>query len=68
MKQQHYFEANSKDYRLSVTKDLFVCGGVAVVENGVYIGMIDCKDKRDFEEIEKRVRYDVESIYSDVYC
>ena len=68
MKQQHYFEANSKDYRLSVTKDLFGCCGVAVVENGVYIGMIDCKDERDFEEIEKRVRYDVESIYSDVYC
>ncbi|MDS0998463.1 hypothetical protein [Staphylococcus epidermidis] len=68
-KQIYYFEANAKDYRLSVSKDLFGCTGVAIYENGIYIGMIDCKDERDFEEIEKKVRFDLESIInSEVYC
>ncbi|MBC3103871.1 MULTISPECIES: hypothetical protein [Staphylococcus] len=70
MNQQHYyFEANKKDYRLSVTKDLFGCGGVAVIENGVYLGMIDCKDERDFKEIENQVRHDIESLLNEeLYC
>lgn len=40
----HYFEAHGKDYKLEVAKDMFGCEGVTVVENGLYMGMIDCTD------------------------
>ncbi|EHS25218.1 TPA: hypothetical protein ACU23K_002744 [Staphylococcus aureus] len=66
--QHYYFEANSKDYRLSVSTDLFGCSGIEIFENGVYIGMIDCKDEQDFNEVENAIKYDLESIInSEVY-
>ena len=41
MNKNYYFEANGKDYCLSVSKDVFGYSGVAIKENGCYIGMID---------------------------
>jgi len=68
-KQTHYFEANGNDYKLIVTKDLFGCGGVGVIENGIYKGMIDCTDENDFKVIENRIKQDKDYTESeDVYC
>ncbi|EJD5747161.1 hypothetical protein [Staphylococcus pseudintermedius] len=65
----HYFEANGYDYKLKITKDLFGCEGVGVIENGEYIGMIDCADERDFKRIEGYIKQDKDFVRSDeVYC
>ena len=69
MNQNYYFEANGKDYCLSVSKDVFGCSGVAIKENGCYIGMIDCADEEDYLRIENIVKQDIESIInSEIYC
>ncbi|HDE0139764.1 TPA: hypothetical protein PB369_002534 [Staphylococcus aureus] len=65
----HYFEAHGKDYKLEVAKDMFGCEGVTVIENGLYMGMMDCKDERDYKQIENMIRMDKHFVYSDeVYC
>ncbi|MCA1235802.1 hypothetical protein [Staphylococcus aureus] len=48
----HYFEAHGKDYKLEVAKDMYGCEGVLVIENGLYMGMMDFKDERDYKQDE----------------
>ncbi|WP_414076566.1 hypothetical protein [Staphylococcus aureus] len=48
---------------------MFGCEGVTVIENGLYMGMIDCADERDYKRIESMIRADKHFVYTDeVYC
>lgn len=57
MKEYNFF-AHECDYKLTVGRDCFGGEGVIIYENGIFLGIIDMADERDFEAISKSIASD----------